>query len=157
MTSWADFEGSAPELAARVRGRLESGSHCLLGSLRSDGFPRISGVIPSFRDGELWLAMPESFKAADLRRDDRMSLHSAAAMSPVGEGDAKLHGRAWEVPGPVRESFVSALPHDPGPGGLVVFRIDLLDASLVRLSEARDAHLIESWQAGIEGTTVRLA
>ncbi len=157
MASWADFERTAPELAASVRGRLASGSHCLLGSLRSDGFPRNSGVIPTFRDGELWLAMPESFKAADLRRDDRMSLHSAAAMSPVGEGDAKLHGRAREVTGAAHESFVAALPHDPGPGGLAVFRIDVLDASLVRLTEARDAHVIESWQAGIDGTTVRHA
>jgi hypothetical protein len=155
MTSWADFERAAPELAARVRSRLESGSHCLLGSLRSDGFPRISGVIPTFRDGELWLAMPESLKAADLRRDDRMSLHSAAATSPAGEGDAKLHGRARGITGPAHEAFAVALPHDPGPGGLAVFRIDLLDASLVRLNDARDAHVIESWQAGTERTTVR--
>ncbi len=141
-----------------MRARLESGSHALLGSLRADGFPRISGVVPTFADGELWLGMPESMKAADLRRDPRMSLHSAGAEAAATDGEAKLHGRAVEVTGgPALDEFVARIPHDLGPGGLALFRIELEDASLVRLNETRDAHVVESWRAGTDGPRVRLA
>jgi hypothetical protein len=159
MVSWLTFIQSAPEFAGTVRTRLEAGPYALLGSIRADGHPRISGVIVTFSDTELWLGMPrESVKVSDLERDPRMSLHSSVSASPTLEGDAKLHGRAEPVA--ERESeferFLALLSHDVRPGTLSLFRIDVVDASQVRLSETRDHHIIESWRAGQLGTRTRI-
>ena len=51
-----------------------------------------------YSDGELWLAMmPDSRKAADLRRDPRFSLHSAPLDLELRDGDARIDGHAVEV------------------------------------------------------------
>ena len=44
MPSWSEFEAAAPELAARVRVRLDAHVHKTLATLRADGSPRISGT-----------------------------------------------------------------------------------------------------------------
>ena len=101
MTSWQDFERAAPELAAALEGRFAAHKHALLATLRGDGSPRISGIETTFRNGELWLAMmPDSRKAADLRRDPRFALHAAPLELDLVDGDAKLNGRAIEVTDP---------------------------------------------------------
>lgn len=156
--SWLAFTQSAPEFAGTVRTRLEAGPYALLGSIRADGHPRISGVIVTFSDTELWLGMPgESLKVADLERDPRMSLHSSVSASPTAEGDAKVHGRAEPVAEGTAEfeRFAELWPAAVQPGALALFSIDVADASQVRLSEARDHHVIESWRAGQLGTHTR--
>ena len=65
-----EFEQLAPELADRVRERFERTGLALVGTLRADGSPRVSGWEPLFADGEIWLgSMPGSRKNDDLRRD----------------------------------------------------------------------------------------
>lgn len=158
MVSWREFTESAPLFAATVRSGLEAGPYALLGSIRSDGFPRISGVIVTFSDHELWVGMPsDSIKTGDLMREPRMSLHSSVSASPTAQGDVKLHGRAAVVSEDEAEfvRFVTELGRHVRPGTLTVFRIDVHDAAQVRLSEARDRHLIESWRAGQQGTLTR--
>lgn len=158
MVSWREFVEAAPRFAATVRTGLESGPYALLGSIRSDGFPRISGVIVTFSDDQLWVGMPaDSIKTGDLTREPRMSLHSAVSASPTAQGDVKLHGLAVVVDEDDAEfaDFVAALGRQVRLGSLIVFRIDLQDAAQVRLSEARDRHLIESWRAGRQGTITR--
>jgi hypothetical protein len=158
MGNWRDFNAAAPAFASTVRAGLESGPYALLGSVRSDGHPRISGVIVTFTDDELWVGMPAtSIKIGDLERQPKMSLHSSVSASPTAQGDVKLHGLAI----PVREDepgfaqYVAAIGRDVPPGMVKLFRIDVVDAAQVRLSEARDRHLIESWRAGQEGTVTR--
>jgi len=156
--SWRQFSESAPEFAATVRSGLESGPYALLGSIRADGHPRISGVIVTFSDDELWIGMPaDSIKTGDLERQPKMSLHSSVSASPTAQGDVKLHGQAIPIgeDQPEFELFVAAFGRDVRPGTLALFRIDIVDAAQVRLSEARDRHLIESWRAGQEGTVTR--
>jgi hypothetical protein len=53
MPSWSKFEVAAPELAERVRARLDAHSHKTLATVRLDGSPRISGTETVLRDGEL--------------------------------------------------------------------------------------------------------
>ena len=98
-----------------------------------------------------------SLKAADLDRKPRMSLHSPVSSSATNEGDAKLHGRAVPVVEGDAEfdKFVAVWPHEIKEGTLALFRIDVIDASQVRLSEARDHHIIESWRVGEHGTRTR--
>src|SRR5262252_6462470 len=90
MASWAEFEHQAPELATAVQGRFGAHLHSVLGTIRADGSPRLTGLEAPIKHGELWLAMmPDSRKAADLRRDPRFALHSTPQTELV-EGDAKV-------------------------------------------------------------------
>ena len=155
MPSWSEFTEIAPELAAAVKERFIAHRHCLLGTLRSDGFPRISGIEAHFFDAHLWLGMmPESVKGGDLRRDPRFSLHSAPTDLDLLEGDAKLHGRAIEIHDiDLIAAFAESLPTEqhsepPPPGGMELFRADISDVSLVRVDAPRELLVIDSWQAG---------
>ena len=155
MPSWSEFTVIAPELAAAVNKRLVAHRHCLLATLRSDGYPRISGIEVHFFEDDLWLGMmPESVKGADLRRDPRFSLHGAPTDLDLLEGDAKLHGRAIEVDDTALiAAFAESLPTEqhsepPPPGAMELFRADISDVSLVHVDAARELLVIDSWQAG---------
>jgi hypothetical protein len=54
VASWSDFEAEAPELAARVRERLDAHGHKTIATIRRDGSPRISGTETELSEGELW-------------------------------------------------------------------------------------------------------
>ena len=70
----------------------------MLGTLRSDGFPRISPMEPRFFEDELWISgMPNTTKFNDLARDPRFCLHTATVDTHVGDGDAKLWGVVEDV------------------------------------------------------------
>jgi hypothetical protein len=148
MSSWQDLEVAAPELAAALEGRFAAHKHALLATLRADGSPRISGIETTFRNGDLWLAMmPDSRKAADLRRDPRFALHAAPLELDLVDGDARLNGRALEVTDPADvERFVAGLDQSPPPSGVGLFRAELTDASLTRVEG--DWLVIDSWREG---------
>lgn len=153
MVSWAEFEEQAPELAARVRARLEAHKHLLIATLRRDGTPRISGIEALVWDGGLWLGMmPNSMKGRDLLRDPRFALHSAPVDLTLAEGDAKVSGRALEVTD--RDElggYWRALGRDPMEA--IVFRADLDDAAITVVSG--DELVIDSWRAGAAPRQVR--
>jgi hypothetical protein len=135
MPSWSEFEAAAPELAARVRERLDAHKHKTIATIRSDGAPRISGTEAEISDGELWIgSMWEARKARDLRRDPRFALHSGSDDPDVWVGDAKLAGVAVEIT-------------DPEPTGEPShrFRLDLREVSTVGLDDARKHLVIDVW------------
>lgn len=143
MASWTDFETAAPELAARVRSRLDAHKHKTLATIRRDGSPRISGTETTFRDGELWIgSMWQARKALDLQRDPRFALHSGSDEPDHWTGDAKLAGVAEEIVEPARVVEVNG-EEAPGPSHL--FRLDITEASVVRLNDARNGLIIEVW------------
>ncbi len=148
MASWQEVETAAPALATALEGRFAVHEHALVATLRRDGSPRISGIETSFRNGELWLAMmPDSRKAADVRRDPRFALHAAPLDLDLVDGDAKLNGRAIEVTAPHElERFVAGLAQPPPPSGVALFRAELTDASLTRVEG--DWLVIDSWREG---------
>jgi len=154
VTSWNDFEQEAPELAAAVQARLQASRHSILGTLRADGAPRLTGIEVHFGDGELWLAMmPDSRKADDLRRDPRFSLHSDPDIELI-EGDAKVSGRAVVITDDATIArFVDRLPMDLPPSGMALFRADLTDASLARVDG--DFMVIDLWHPGQGARQVR--
>ncbi|HVF73582.1 MAG TPA: pyridoxamine 5'-phosphate oxidase family protein [Acidimicrobiales bacterium] len=138
MTSWADVEAAAPELAALVRARFEATGLAFLATLRTDGSPRITGVEPTFEDGELVLGMMAgSRKGADLRRDPRLALHAASVDKEVKDGDAKVAGRAV---------LVNDDPHDR-------WHVDITEVSLLRPGEPLDHLVIQWWRPGEDVTT----
>jgi hypothetical protein len=144
MPSWSSFERSAPALAAAVRRHLEAHKHKTLATVRGDGSPRISGTESEFVDGELWIGgMWQSRKARDLQRDPRYALHSGSADPPDWTGDAKVAGVAEEITDPARVAEINGGKAPPGPSHL--FRLDVREASVVRLNEQRDGLVIDVW------------
>jgi hypothetical protein len=147
MAAWSEIESEAPELAGLARRFLEAHVHKTLATLRLDGSPRISGTEIIFAEGELWLgSMWQAVKARDLQRDPRFALHSGSDDPPDWSGDAKVAGRVEEVDDPERKAAIFGGKAPPGPAHL--FRADIDELVVVRLNEARDKLVIESWHAG---------
>jgi hypothetical protein len=98
MATWQQFRDGAPEMAAVADERLRDTGLVLVGTLRSDGWPRISPDEPVVMDGVLYLGMMyRSTKALDLRRDDRVLVHSVVSDRSGKEGEVKVYGRARSV------------------------------------------------------------
>ncbi len=96
--TWEEFKANAPALAALGEERFERTGLVLLGTLRSDGWPRISPAEFLIAHGHLYLGMMwRSRKALDLLRDSRYSLHNAVSDKSGMEGEFKIYGRAVEV------------------------------------------------------------
>jgi len=150
VTSWNEIEESAPEFAARVRGRLDARVHKTLATVRADGSPRISGIETFFGDGDLWFgSMPNARKALDLLRDPRFALHSGTVDPPEWDGDAKLTGIAQEVTDRRRRlAIYQGAGSAPPSGESHLFRLDIHEAVLVGLNDARNRLVIELWRPG---------
>jgi hypothetical protein len=99
MVGWKEFAEDAPRIAeVFVRRHTATGNLCLLATLRSDGYPRISPIEPRIFEGRLLIVgMPDTTKFRDLGRDPRFCLHTATIDPYVGDGDAKLWGDAENV------------------------------------------------------------
>ena len=142
MVTWSDFEREEPAFAARVRALFDVRKHKTIATLRADGSPRISGIEVEFADGQLSFgSMPAARKGADLVRDPRFALHSPTVDPPEGEpsgwtGEAKVAGRAVLV-GDLGGETEGQL-----------FRADLDEVALTKLTDAGDRLQIEVWRPG---------
>ena len=94
MATWTELDSAAPDLAAAGRTLL---LNCapewgigLLGTLRSDGSPRIGPLCVYILDGRLYITV-EGHKERDLVRDGRYFLHSYWG---EGQDEFALSGRA---------------------------------------------------------------
>ena len=149
MASFADVESEEPEFAAEVRRAFDAHRHKILATLRADGAPRVSGIEAALTAGELWLAgMPASVKFTDLRRDPRMALHSGSDEPDSWRADAKVSGRAVEVPGGDERKAFAAAAGMPADGAFELFRVDLEQVVLTAVSETKDSLVISSWRPG---------
>ena len=99
--TWQEFAAQAPELAALGEAQFARTGLALAGTLRRDGWPRISPVEPFIAAGQLYLGMMwRSVKALDLLRDPRCVVHSTVSNRDGTEGEFKVYGRAVEVTDP---------------------------------------------------------
>lgn len=147
MASWSELESDQPDFAQRLRARLDAFTHKTIATLRKDGSPRISGTEVIFHGDDLWIgSMSRSRKALDLLRDPRFALHSGSEDPPGWDGDGKVSGAAQEVTDP--ELFSEVMPEGTEPGAAHLFRLDLLDATLIGLDEERKHLVIELWRPG---------
>jgi hypothetical protein len=121
---WGEFEASAQELAELGLAGFREQNLCLVGTLRADGWPRISANEVYFVDGELLLGMmPRSRKSRDLERDPRITVMTPQCDREAKRGDFKAYGRALEVTDPeVREHYGQTIyaaigwrPEEPYP------------------------------------------
>ena len=156
MASFTELGSIVPDLAVRARAILSSTTNAVLGTVRRDGTPRLSGIDPFFHDGELHLgSMPDARKGQDLRRDPRMVLHSIpwesrrlrdGAADP-GAADVKLTGAASLVTDPAVIGAIFKTPAedvDPATSG-DLFVIDVVGLAVI--SVADDQLVIERWTA----------
>ena len=151
MPGWEEVVREAPELAAAVQARFDANRHKVLGTLRADGSPRLSGIEVTFRDGDLWLGMmPDSRKALDLRRDPRLALHSATVDPELVEGDARISGLAVEATdaGAMTALVEGDTRHEDGAPAGHVFRVDVTELMLIKIGEPANHLVISSWHEG---------
>ena len=97
MTTWAEFEAAAPEMARSGRRLLEASGHGsgLLATVREGTPPRIHPVSVDIIDGELWVFLLPSPKLTDLVRDGRYALHTHHDLAAPDE--FMIRGRARHV------------------------------------------------------------
>jgi hypothetical protein len=140
---WDEFAALCPELAQLGEERLRTRELCLVGTLRRNGWPRISPVEPDFAVGELMLGMMwRSPKAFDLLRDPRLVVHSVVSSRMGTDGDFKLYGRAVDVHEPERrEAYRAAikarLDWAPDEPHYHLFAVDIESAGFVIFGDER--------------------
>jgi len=136
MASWAQFERSAPDMAAVAAclwpgiirlGRLgeqarpgaaKAFSIAYLATIRPDGGPRLHPFCPIIADGRLFAAIPaRSPKGNDLRRDGRCVIH---ALPGSDDDELCIRARAREVTDDATtRSLVVAVVLRSGVGGMI--------------------------------------
>ena len=140
--NWEEFKRDDPELAALGEERFERTGLVLIGTIRKDGWPRISPVEPLIVHGQLYLGMMwKSVKALDLLRDPRCTVHNTISDKNGTEGEFKVYGRAVDVRDPdTRQAYEKALrekmgwsPNESGETDYHVFSIDIVSVAFAIL------------------------
>jgi hypothetical protein len=152
---WSAIAASEPALGAVARDRLIGPGVLLVGTVRRDGSPRISGAEPLVMDGDLWLSMMRgSAKARDLSRDRRILLHSIVT-GPEPAAEVKVRGtvRAEDAPD-VQGRYASAvsarLGWRPVPGEFTLLAVDVEDVTYIGFDAQTSGQHVARWPTGLE-------
>jgi hypothetical protein len=138
---WDAFERACPEISTLARTRFVDDEFVLVGSVRSDGSPRISPNETDFAADRLFVSMMwRSMKALDLLRDPRIVVHSVTKNRMGTDGDVKLYGRVVDERDPdVRAAFRDAIrarinwaPDEPN---FHCFSVDIASAGFIRFGD----------------------
>jgi hypothetical protein len=150
---FGDLDRLAPAIADFARRRITATGLVLLGSLRSDGWPRISPVEAFELDGALLVGMmPDSMKARDLQRDPRCVVLTPLADKDDLSGETKLWCQAREETDGdemrrVSAAFEQETGFDPGgPGDYHLFELHPVQGAWQRVEG--DDWRTTSWRAG---------
>lgn len=161
MITWKEFTEAAPRIAETfTRRHAATGNLCLLATLRSDGYPRISPIEPRIFEGELVIAgMPGTTKFLDLARDPRFCLHTATVDTEVKDGDAKLWGVVRDKADPaLHQRFAVDLFEQTGFDlrDRVFDHFYLADLTSASAVEVADGHMdVTIWKPGESERVVR--
>lgn len=103
-------------MASLAEERFQRHGLVLAGTLRNDGWPRISPVEPLIVEGLLYLGMSyRSRKALDLLRDPRITVQTTITNKDGTEGEVKLYGHAEDVQSPeTRRTYLEAVQRELG-------------------------------------------
>lgn len=148
MADWRAFRAADLSFATLAEARLEGPGLVLVGTLRRNGWPRISPVEPLIVEGRLYLGMMwQSKKAIDLLRDPRCTVHSTVQDTGGTEGDVKVYGRAVDVTDPdERERYGRALEARIGwrpEGDFHLFAVDITSVGYFVVTA--DGHETRTW------------
>ena len=150
--TWQQFTSLAPELAALGEAQFARTGLALVGTLRRDGWPRISPVEPFIVDGQLYLGMMwRSVKALDLLRDPRCVVHSTVSDRDGTEGEFKVYGRAVEVANleerrRFSDAVYAAIDFRPEEPEFHCFAIAIESVAFTQIRDGEMHHLV--WKAG---------
>jgi len=139
---WEDFKRAAPEIGRLAQEAFDDQHLAILGTLRADGWPRISPCEVYFVDGEMLLGMmPRSKKVDDLRRDARVTVVNGQEHREPRLDDVKLYGHAREImEAALRSGLADAQEALIGwrpPDGAPVFAVDVERASYISFGDGR--------------------
>lgn len=96
--TFAELEELAPTIADFARQKIVSTGLSLVGTTRSDGWPRVSGWELWISGGTIYVgSMPDAVKVRDLRRDPRCCILTPLADKDDLAGEVKLFCLAREV------------------------------------------------------------
>ncbi len=149
---WEEFARTCPEIADLARERFVRDQLVMLGTLRRDGWPRLSPCEVDFGGGHLFLGMMwRSTKALDLLRDSRLVVHSVTCNKEGTDGDVKLYGRAVDIQeASIRNAFRQAIraridwaPEEPS---YHLFALDMERAGHVVFHDGKQR--IMTWDPG---------
>ena len=149
--NWNEFKLESPELAAFGEERIERTGMVLVGTIRKDGWPRISPVEPLIFEGRLCLGMMwQSRKALDLLRDPRCTVNSVVLDKDGAEGEFKIFGFAVNVTElDFRARYCDALFEKigwrPKDSDYHLFAIDIQSAAFIRFENEEMEHRV--WRA----------
>lgn len=139
MANWESFAQQAPELAGLAEARFASTDLVLIGTLRKNGWPRITPIEYTFFEGELTLGgMWQSKKCLDLLRDPRCVVHSTTSDKNGEQGDVKLYGRGLPIDPAREEAYWQHIFDKLGwrpDGPAHVFTVDIESAGYTVFSE----------------------
>ena len=145
-STWRDLEQGAPTIAQVGLARLESTRVAFLGTLRSDGAPRISPIETYLVAGHLLVgAMTWSRKADDLRRDPRYVLHSLVTDPDGGQPELKIYGMAAEAGSDLREAAPDAWWSGRPLGDATVFSLSISQAVLIEWDVDDSQMVVHRW------------
>ena len=128
MSTWADLETGAPDLAAtglrliRARGDGEA----LLATVRGDGPLRLHPVNVDVVDGRLYVFVGRSPKRTDLETDGRYALHNHVDPSAPDEFSAR--GRARLVADAATRAAIAARWAFEPDDAYALFELDIVGA-----------------------------
>ena len=150
--TWGQFSEKDRELAAIGEAQFGRTGLALVGTLRRDGWPRISPVEPFIVDGQLYLGMMwRSRKALDLRRDSRCVVNSTVSDRLGTEGEFKVYGRAVEVTdleerSRFADAVFAAIGYRPEEPEFHCFAVAIETVSYTQLKD--DQHVHRVWKSG---------
>jgi hypothetical protein len=140
---WDAFETACPRIAELARDRFSGDQVAMVGTMRADGSPRISGQEPDFAADRLCLGMMwRSRKALDLLRDPRITVVSVPSDRMNAGGDVKLSGLAVEELDPdirkiFRETIQARIDWAPDEPNFHLFSLDVREAAYMRFGDDR--------------------
>lgn len=152
---WSEFAAYQCLLAAVAHDQLIKPCVLLIGTIRRDGSPRISGVEPLIMDGDLWLSMmPASTKARDLHRDPRILLHSIVT-TPASQAEIIMRGTVRiETDHDGQRRYAAAaeahLGWRPVPGEFTLLAVDIAEVTYIGHDAGTNAQHVVRWPAGEE-------
>jgi hypothetical protein len=112
---WSDFAIAAPALAAPAQDLLQRYGFVYLGTIRSDGTPRISAVETHLVQQHLMLVMVAGTqKARDVRRDPRLVVQTPVTDPHDPGEELKLRGVALTVDADLRAATTATIEDASG-------------------------------------------
>ena len=107
MINFQELTRLVPEVADPIAGRFAASGLGMLGTVRSNGAPRVSPIEVGQVDGRLFVGMmPGSQKHRDALRDQRYCVVTAIADRHDLGGEGKLYGELDPVADPARSDAI---------------------------------------------------